>query len=380
MKKNILILTTPFRPNVGGVETHLDDLIDAGVKKGYRFTVLTYQPLITATIGKYIERSKGLVVFRIPWFRMNLFLILEKYPVLEFLYLFPPLFIAGLLLMLRSNSDIKLLHSQGLIAGAVGIILGRLFNIPCVVSTHSIYNFPKTGLYRSFVRFILQNCTKVLALSKQSAQEIIDLGILEQKVEVFTYWVNQSVFKKRDRTMARKRLKLPADKFICLFVGRLVEVKGVMELLRASQITSNKRIIYLIAGDGPLASVVESEVVLNPNLLFKGRIDNKKLSGFYNAADVLIVPSIHEEGLGRVILEALSSGLPVVASNRGGIKEIVTTEVGILIKISPKKIKEVIEWLARDKNRLQEMQSSASKYAKIHFSKKNSEKILKIYG
>ena len=374
MNKQVLILTTPFRPNIGGVETHLDDLIEVGIGRGFKFTVLTYQPLITNAKGKYIERSKGLTVYRIPWLRMNLFLLLEKYPFLEFLYLFPPLFIGGLLLMFKSHSKIKIIHSQGLVAGAVGFFLSKIFMVPFIVSTHSIYNFPKNGLYRYFIKVIFESCTKVLTLSRQSYEEVVGLGVPKENVEVFIYWVDQKTFKYRAKDRARVILNLSKDKFICLFVGRLVEVKGIKELLQATRLSKNKKIVYLIAGDGPLTPIVEAEVIRNSNILFKGKINNKELANFYNAADVLIVPSIHEEGFGRVILEALSSGLPVIASNRGGIKEAITSDVGILIKITPKIIKDTLEQLIRNKKKI-----SAMVYAKIRYSQKNARMILKYY-
>ena len=89
MSKNILILTTPFRPNIGGVETHLDDLITAGTKRGFNFSILTYQPLITKAWGRTIEKGDGFIIYRLPWIRMNLFLIFVKFPLFELLYLFP---------------------------------------------------------------------------------------------------------------------------------------------------------------------------------------------------------------------------------------------------------------------------------------------------
>ena len=156
-------------------------------------------------------------------------------------------------------------------------------------------------------------------------------------------------------------------------------MKGIKELLQATRLSKNKKIVYLIAGDGPLTPIVEAEVIRNSNILFKGKINNKELANFYNAADVLIVPSIHEEGFGRVILEALSSGLPVIASNRGGIKEAITSDVGILIKITPKIIKDTLEQLIRNKKKLDNMKISAMVYAKIRYSQKNARMILKYY-
>lgn len=376
--KRVLILTTPFRPNIGGVETHLDDLISAVNRRGIRSYILTYQPLITKAWGKIVENGERFTVYRIPWFRFNLFLLLEKYPILEFLYLFPALFLFGLFFFVLKNSEIKIIHAQGLIAGTVGVMLGKIFTRKVIISTHSIYNFPQKGLYREFIKIIFNNCTKILTLSNQSKNEIKQLGISEDRISMFTYWVDQKLFKPSPKFKARKVLNLSPDQFICLFVGRLVAVKGVNEFLQAAKIT--KQAIFLIIGDGPLANEVTKAEEGSNNIIFRGKIENNKLPDYYNASDILIVPSVHEEGFGRVILEALSCGLSVIAAKRGGIKESLSSEVGMLIEIKPSKLKKAVEEIMGNKTLLNLLRSRAVKYAKKNFSEKNVDLILKYYG
>lgn len=375
MSKNILILTTPFRPNVGGVETHLDDLITVGVRRGYKFSILTYQPLVTKAQGQIIEKGDGFVIYRLPWIRMNLFLTLEKFPFFELLYLFPGLFFFGFFLLLFNGSKINTIHAQGLIAGAVGVFLGKIFQKPVIISTHSIYNFPKIGLYPFFVKFLFRNCEHILTLSNQSRKEVLDLGISQDKVSVFTYWVDQNIFKPSHKQKARELLGLN-NGHICLFVGRLVPGKGVEELLEASKKTPDVK--FLIVGDGPLKDeIVKLEG--KSNVEFVGKVDNKKLAVYYNASDLLLVPSTHEEGFGRVILEALSCGLPVIAANRGGIREALSKKVGIFIDVTPANINKVLTNIFKYPKRLLSLASYARSYSKIHFGEKNAAKILKYY-
>ena len=373
MKRNILILTTPFRPNIGGVETHLDDLIEKGIKERYLFTVLTYQPLITEARGKMVEIGTNFRIYRIPWLRMNLFLTLEKHPILEFIYLFPPLFLVSLFVLLFNAKSVEVIHSQGLIAGTAGVILGKIFGKKNILSTHSIYNFPKSGLYFQFVKFLLKSSNKVLCLSYQSRREILELGVDQSKVEVFTYWVDQEIFKP-----IPKKKKKKEEKFTCLFVGRLVEGKGIPELLQAANLLK-EHVKFIIIGDGPLADRIKDSENNLPNIDFKGKVDNAQLPKYYSSADVLIVPSTHEEGYGRVILEALSCGLPIIATNRGGVKEYVNDKIGVLIDVSPDNIKKAIISLLRDRKKLDSMRINASLYAKNHFNEKNSQIIFKNY-
>ncbi len=378
MNKSILLLTTPFRPNIGGVETHLDDLILEGTRQGYKFVVLTYQPLVTKASDKTVEKGDGYVVYRLPWIKMNLFLRLGGYPVLEFLYLFPGLFLLATVFLAFQSSQVDVIHAQGLVAGVIGVFVGKVFKKPVIISTHSIYNFPKSGLYSNFVRLILNGCKHILALSQQSQKEITDLGVPYKNVSVFTYWVNQNLFKPMDKVYARKRLRLPINKFICLFVGRLVPEKGIQELLSSAKMT-RKEITFLIVGDGPMADEVRNVAKKSSNVMFRGKVENNKLSLYYNAADVLLVPSVHDEGFGRVILEALSCGLPVAAANRGGIREAITDKVGVLIDITEENIKTTLEHLYLDRGQLKYYSKNSVNYVKTHFGNKNASMILEHY-
>lgn len=376
-KVGVLLLTTPFRPNVGGVETHLDDLIYNAVKRRYRFHVLTYQPLITRAYGQTIEHGKGFTIYRIPWLRFNLFLRLEKYPLLEFMYLFPALFLFGGVFFLFNWRKVKIIHAQGLIAGAVGILLGNIFKKEAIISTHSIYHFQKYGLYRSFIKYLFKSSKQILTLSKQSYDEVLNLGVSKNKVSRFTYWVDQRVFYPKEKKAARNELNIASDKFVVLFVGRLVEVKGIKELIQAA--AKLPEITFIIIGDGPLATYVQQISDKNPNIQFMGKVVNHKLPVYYNAADILIVPSTHEEGFGRVILEALSCGLPVIGANRGGIKEILNPDIGILIDITPENIVRALKKIKNDRVRLNKMQKKAVIYAKESFNNENIDQIIKYY-
>ena len=104
-KKGILILTPFFSPNIGGVESHLDNLVTALDEKGYRVFVQTYSPLTTEnTLSKKLEYlGNSTKIFRHKWIGKNLFHKLENHPVLDFLYLTPYLFFRSLLFMLANS-------------------------------------------------------------------------------------------------------------------------------------------------------------------------------------------------------------------------------------------------------------------------------------
>jgi len=375
-KKEILLLTIAFRPNIGGIETHFDDLIKALTKRDWRIWVLTYQPVETKERGKWIERGRRFTIFRLPIIRGFFYKLVDK-PLLEFLYLAPGLFLATPTFLLFKGSRIGVIHAQGLIAGFAGVFWGKIFGKKVVVSTHSIYHFPKAGFYRSFASWIFRNADFSMGLSKQARAEILSLGIPKEKVGVFTYWVDQKLFAPMDKKKAKEKIGWEG-KFVVLFIGRLIKVKGIRELLSAAKIM-DKKITIAIAGDGPLAKKIEQASEERENIFFLGKIPNQELPFYYNAADLLIVPSTHEEGFGRVILEALSCGTPVIGARRGAIPEAMDETVGRLIQITPKNIAKIIENLYQHPEVLTGLAENARRYAEKRFSEKNADLIIKSY-
>lgn len=368
----VLQLTAHFRPNIGGVETHLDDLCKVLVNKGFGVFVLTYRPLQTKVNWGFFEEGKNIEILRIPWVS-NLFYKLVKTPVLEFIYLVPGLFfMTPFILFLRK---IEVIHAHGLIAGFVGVFWGRVFGKRVIVSTHSIYNFPKSGFYVKFVGWIFNSADFCLGLSKQAAVEIRSLGVLSNKVDNFTYWIDLEKFKKMEN--AKNKLGW-RDRFTVLFVGRLVVEKGVTVLLQSIE-DWDKNIALVIIGSGPLEQKVKEASAKFENIKFTGIVCQDNLALYYSASDILVVPSTSEEGFGRVILEALACGTPVIGASNGAIGEAMDISVGELIDISPGNIKNAVEGLYKNRSRLKKLARNCRNFAERKYSEKNADTIIKIY-
>lgn len=369
----VLQLTAHFRPNIGGVETHLDDLVNALQKRGWLVTVLTYRPLTTNAKWKiYESKGSGISIIRIPWLPY-FFYVLVSLPLLEFFYLLPGLLLVTPLVLLMKNPDV--IHAHGLVAGFVACFWGKIFGKRIIVSTHSIYNFPSKGLYKSFVRWIFNNVDFSFGLSNQAVDEIKSLGIPTKKVGKFTYWIDLERFRKISNA---KKLFGWEDKFVVLFVGRLIEEKGINELLEAAN-AWDKEINLKICGGGPLEEKVIDRAKKLKKIQFLGEVDQSKLPTYYSASDILIVPSTSEEGFGRVILEALACGTPVLGSSRGAISEAMDETVGRIIDISPQNIKKEVENLFKNKNKLKELARRCRKFAERRYSEKNAETIIRAY-
>jgi len=375
MKKNLLIIAIGFLPNIGGLETHLKDLTDELIKHDWRVMVLTYQPLNTPVLGKWIERKRNLTIFRLPILRGWYYKFL-KYPILEFLYLGPLLFLFTPLVLLK-YPDVKTVNAQGVIAGFSAAFWTRLFNKRYVVSVQSAYNFPKKGLYRKISQWIFNCADKIIAISTHSKKDIQTLDVNGDKVVIYTNWEDLNKYKVIDKDIAKKKIGYES-RFIVSFFGRLVEEKGILVLLDAIK-SINDRITFLIYGEGPLEKQIMRIIKNITSTYFMGTIQLEELNLHYAAADLVIMPSLHEEGFGRVASGALLSGTPVIASNKGALPEVVDDSVGRIINPTPKNIADSIEFFYSHKEQLKKRALNARKYAMRKFSNKNAEVIIRTY-
>jgi len=132
----------------------------------------------------------------------------------------------------------------------------------------------------------------------------------------------------------------PAAPTRFLFAGRLIRLKGVDLLLEATRLVRDRgHSIHLeIAGDGPLRADLERKAAalnLTDTVTFAGWVDQAALASRMAAADVFVLPSLHECG-GAVVLEAMATALPTIALDWGGPADYLDTETGLLLPPAPR--------------------------------------------
>ena len=143
------------------------------------------------------------------------------------------------------------------------------------------------------------------------------------KIKIMPNWID---FKRFDRNFERnaifEKFSLEKDKRYILFVHRLAPRKGAHYIVPIAK-NFDDNTIFLIAGDGPYKAKLEEEIKNNnlKNIKILGKISNALIPELMNISDVFLMPS-EEEGFPRVLIEAMASGLPYVASDIGGVKEI----------------------------------------------------------
>lgn len=374
--KKVLQLTVHLFPNVGGVETHLNNLFAALTKRGWKVFCLAYQPLSTKVSWKIFEQGEDIKILRIFWLR-GFFEKLVNRPLLEFIYLVPGLFMVAPFVILGERPNV--IHAHGLSAATAAVFWGKVFGIRTVVSLHSFYSFPKKGLYHDFVKLLFKHTDHILSLSKKSNEEVKELGITKEKTGVFTYWIDLEKFQiTNNKFQIRKKMGW-SKKFIVLFVGRLIKEKGLGVLLQAAK-TWNKSIQLVIIGAGPMEEEIRRKATKIRQLQFIGKKSQVELPLYYSAADCLIVPSTSEEGFGRVIIESLACGTPVIASKKGAISEAMDETVGKFIEVTPENIKKVVEYFYKNTHGLLKLSKNARKFVERRYSEENVNAIIKAYS
>jgi glycosyltransferase involved in cell wall biosynthesis len=203
---------------------------------------------------------------------------------------------------------------------------------------------------RWFVRWALRISDTIVAISSYTAREIARFA--QVSVEVIPYTLPFAE--------AESKARLPrSGGFQVLFVGRLVERKGVKHLIEAmARLPVELRGRLVVIGDGPERQALEAgtrDSGLGTRVGFRGRVTDEELRAEYAQSDVLVLPSILDargdtEGLGVVLLEAMSYGVPVVASDIGGITDIVEhNKSGLLVPSGDSAaLAQALERLARD--------------------------------
>ncbi|GFP25041.1 L-malate glycosyltransferase [Candidatus Hakubella thermalkaliphila] len=159
---------------------------------------------------------------------------------------------------------------------------------------------------------------------------------------------------------------------IILAVAYLTRRKGIDLLLKAlAQVRiTYPRVRLVVAGDGPERDPLEglaSQLGLQAVVRFLGHIEHRSIGGYYRKADIFCSPTLYEP-FGQTILEAMASGLPVVASRVGAIPDLVTEDLGILFtKGDVRELAGALETLIGDEQKRVEMGKKARQRAESHY-------------
>ncbi len=220
--------------------------------------------------------------------------------------------------------------------GYAAALIGERLNIPVFITARGtdINLFSRMPAIRLKIINALNRADGVIAVSESLKQRMIELGVIGQKIAVIGNGIDREVFYPRGRDESRRRLGLDAEDRIILTVGALVPLKGIDRLIDAMVLLPDrKRVKLFVIGEGVERRRLESQISalgLRDTVFPVGAKPQAELADWYSAADLFCLAS-HREGCPNVVIEAMACGLPVVASDVGGIREMVGRDCGKLI-------------------------------------------------
>lgn len=244
--------------------------------------------------------------------------------------LVPFLFLSLYFHLFRLLPQFDVVHAHWIIPQG---IVQSFFKKPYIVTGHG---GDVTSLNKGILKKLKVRCLKrasyITVVSKHLKNEVLKLYDTPN-IDVISMGCKTQNFGKQ---YAIPNYFHQGDKKVVLFVGRLAEKKGVTYLIEAMKGIDAK---LVIVGDGPLRKQLEEQAKeQGEKIVFLGAKTHDELKTIYASADIFVAPSItakdgDQEGVPTAIMEAMASGLPVIASMSGGIQEIIESKVnGILVK------------------------------------------------
>lgn len=245
----------------------------------------------------------------------------------------------GASIIAKEFSGIDLIHVHG--SPLYGNMARRVFlskKIPYLITEHTGPFTKISGnlLNRLFAQKAWKNASKLLTVSQDLAQQILNSGMKPPPLEVSFNPVDT-------RTFAFAKKNSPSAPHTFTFAGRLEAYKGGLKTVKAFEKSGLKGAGWQlnIIGDGPERQVIEEFIAnhkLEDRVKMLGSMTKKEMAEIYNRSDVFVFPSEHET-FGLVIAEAMSCGLPAIVGNETAPKEIIAPGTGITV--SPFSIDEI---------------------------------------
>jgi glycosyltransferase involved in cell wall biosynthesis len=242
--------------------------------------------------------------------------------------------------LLRENA-IDILHSQGYrsnISSRIAVSTRRQ-ETKVVCTVHGAYCFAvaswRSRLYYTADYLSMFSSHRVIAVSTATQRQVARWARGARPAMIHNGTAIPALPGKEERMACRRALGLSEQAKVVCFVGRLSPQKGIAALIDVAHTTTGiaPEVVFVIVGDGELRPEVEScSSSLGAQMLFVG--SQHDVRPFYAAADALLLPS-RSEGLPMTLIEAFAHGLPAVASDVGGIPEVLVDEHnGFLCKSS----------------------------------------------
>ncbi len=237
----------------------------------------------------------------------------------------------------RGQHDV-VLGSWAFPDGVGAVALAKLLGVPAVVKVHGsdMNVLAEMPAVARNLRWALPRARRVVAVSRPLGDVVASFGVPRDRIDIVPNGVDAELFRPRDRTGARAELGHAGDaRRWLVYVGRLREDKGVLDLLEAFSLLARRRtdVRLAIVGDGEARAACDRAAAgwLGDRILVAGPRPLEEVPRWLAASDALVLPS-WAEGTPNVVLEALACGRRVVATRVGGTPDLIAgPELGELV-------------------------------------------------
>ena len=378
---NICMMTNTYLPHVGGVARSVQTFTEDYRRMGHR--VLVVAPEFSGDDGKDSEELPDVV--RLP--------AIQQFNGSDFSVRLP---LTAIFNQAIDDFEAHVVHSHHpFLLGDSALRIAARKHAPIIFTHHTLYeeythyvpfDSPAVKQFAAELSTEFANlCDGVIAPSQSIADLIKSRGV-ETRIEVIPTGVDVEAFANGDGARFRKANGLSRDTFVVGHVGRLAPEKNLTYLAEAVAdfIDADGKAIFLVVGSGPSAEEIEKVFErrgLTKCLLMAGKKTGQDLYDAYKAMNVFAFSSFSETQ-GMVLAEAMAAGLPVVALDASGVREVMKNERNgfMLPEDAPEKLfAEKLLLLEKDAELRKKMRAAARRTAN-HFSRTvTAEKALEYY-
>lgn len=340
---NILVFSPYYPPHTGGLESHGDEFNKYLSRGGANVTVFT--PRLPEDAPERESRHHDVQVIRFPAFEL-----FHNYPLPKF---WAKTFWVHWRELFLEDYDIVISRTRFFFPSLMATRFARKRHLPRVHIEHGsdfahFNGRTKTLLGKVYDQivgnFVLRTANVVIANSRASARFVCRLA-KKNSCQVIYRGVEKEVILSMPPT--EHVTDIPTGVPVIGFIGRLIDGKGVADLLKALAPLREKNFVFLIVGDGPERPRLEKlahTFGIGSNVRFLGHQSFSEAIGYMKTFDIFVNPS-HTEGIPTAVIEAALCRKAIVATNVGGTHEIITGR-GDGFLVAPKNIAELSAKLA----------------------------------
>ena len=378
---NICMMTNTYLPHVGGVARSVSTFAEEFRKRKHR--VLVIAPEFE---GKPLPPRAAALVERVP--------AIQKFNGSDFSVKLP--MIAGLTPRLDAfEADVIHAHHPFLL-GDTALRIAASKNAPVIFTHHTRYEdythyvpFDSPTLKEVAINLsthFANLCDGVIAPSESIARLIRRRGV-EVPIRVVPTGIDVEFFAAGDGARFRSKMKISEKAFVVGHVGRLAPEKNLSYLAEAVALFVKRtpNAVFLVVGGGPSEDSLKEVFMkhgIPDRLVLGGKQTGRALADAYNAMDVFAFASFSETQ-GMVLAEAMAAGLPVVALNASGVREVMNDRVnGYMLEKSaaPKRFADHLAKLHADPRRLRAFTTEARRTAELFSRERCAELALDFYA